>query len=177
VGSSDESSTGGRLAIREAVPGDGPAIAAIHSDNAAYYVELAPDLFRAPDPDGLAEFVDPSPEDNSPASVFLVAQDRSAVVGYLLAELVSPTPTDRYQSSTDLNEVRLFIHALAVLQACWRRGIAGRLVEAAEEWGRERGAAIVLCDTWLESPVSLPFWEERMGYSRRSVRMRKRLDC
>jgi GNAT superfamily N-acetyltransferase len=164
------------VTIREAVPGDGPAIAAIHADNAAYYAGLAPDLFRLPDEDGLAEFADPTPADNSGTSVFLVAEDETGVAGYLFAELLSPGSTDRYQASTDLNEVRLFIEALGVMRARWRQGIAGRLVEDAEAWGRARGATVVLCDTWLNSPVSVPFWEERMGYEPRSVRLRKRLD-
>jgi hypothetical protein len=30
-------------------------------------------------------------------------------------------------------------------------------------------------DTWGGSPVSLPFWEERMRYESRSIRLRKRL--
>ena len=44
-----------------------------------------------------------------------------------------------------------------------------------EQWGREQGAVVVMCDTWLGSPVSLPFWEERMGYSRRAVTLEKPL--
>jgi GNAT superfamily N-acetyltransferase len=71
--------------------------------------------------------------------------------------------------------VRLFIHALSVLRNHRRRGIATALVESAEAWGRDRGATISLCDTWPDSPVSMPFWEERMRYESRSVRLRKRL--
>jgi GNAT superfamily N-acetyltransferase len=56
-----------------------------------------------------------------------------------------------------------------------RRGVATALVETAEAWGRERGATVALCDTWTESPVSLPFWEEHMRYEGRSLRLRKRL--
>jgi GNAT superfamily N-acetyltransferase len=63
-----------------------------------------------------------------------------------------------------------------VLQSHWRRGVATALVLAAEEWGRAGGATVVLCDTWPESPVSLPFWTRRMGYATRPVRLRKRLD-
>jgi len=40
---------------------------------------------------------------------------------------------------------------------------------------REHGATAVLCDTWPESPVSLPFWQQGMGYKPRSVRLRKAL--
>jgi GNAT superfamily N-acetyltransferase len=168
--------TSGSIRVREAVAADGPAIARAHSENAAYYARLAPDLFRVPDSEGLAEFVAPTAEDNSDTSLLLVAELDDEVVGHLFAELFTPGDSDRYQSPVELSEIRLFIQALSVLRSHWRRGVATALVDAAERWGRERGAAVVLCDTWPESPVSMPFWTRRMGYDTRSVRLRKRLD-
>ena len=150
-------------------------IARVHRDSAAYYVGLAPELFRTPDDDGLVEFADPGPDDNSSTRLFIVAEVDDEVVGHLYAELITPGESDRFQSPSDMSEVRLFIQALSVLQIYWRRGIATALVETAEAWGRERGATIALCDTWPDSPVSLPFWERRMKYESRSVRLRKRL--
>jgi GNAT superfamily N-acetyltransferase len=161
--------------VRPAVPGDGAAIARIVRDSAAYYVGLAPDLFRLPDEDGLVEFVDPTAADNSATSLFVVAEVDGEVVGHLYAELISPQESDRFQTPSDLSEVRLFIHALSVLRQHWRRGVATALVEFAEAWGRELGATVALCDKWPGSPVSLPFWEQRMEYRPRSVRLRKRL--
>ena len=136
---------------------------------------LAPELFRLPDEDGLIEFVDPTPDDNSDAKLFIVAEGDEDIVGYLYAELITPEDSDRFQSPAEMNEVRLFVHALSVMQSHWRQGIATTLTEEAEAWGRERGAKVVLCDTWPDSPVSLPFWRERMHYEPRSVRLRKRL--
>jgi hypothetical protein len=43
-------------------------------------------------------------------------------------------------------------------------------------WGRERGALVAVCDTFIESPLSVPFWERRMGYKRRAIIFRNRLD-
>jgi GNAT superfamily N-acetyltransferase len=162
--------------VREAVPGDAPAIARAHSENAAYYAGLAPDLFQVPDDEGLVEFVEPTPADNSETSLLIVAELDGEVVGHLFAELFSPGGTDRYQSPAEMSEVRLFVQALSVLRDHWRRGVATALVEAAEAWGRERGATVALCDTWPDSPVSMPFWTSRMGYTTRSVRLRKRLE-
>jgi len=162
--------------IREAIPGDGAAIARIHRENAAYYVGLDTELFRIPDEDGLDSFADPGPEDNTPTTLFIVAELDGEIVGYLYAELVSPIESARFQSPSDLSEVRLIVQALGVLQDRWRRGIATGLVETAEVWGREHGATVVLCDTWPDGPVSLPFWEHGMGYKPRSVRLRKRLN-
>jgi GNAT superfamily N-acetyltransferase len=163
------------IRIREAGPGDGPAIARAHRENAAYYSGLAPDLFRVPDGEGLVEFVEPTPADNSETTLLIVAELDGEVVGHLFAELLTPGETDRYQSSAELSEVRLFIQALSVLKSHWRRGVATALVEAAEAWGRDRGATVALCDTWPDSPVSMPFWTSRMGYAARSVRLRKLL--
>jgi GNAT superfamily N-acetyltransferase len=147
----------------------------VHRDSAAYYVGLAPDLFRMPDEDGLVDFLEPTPDDNSPTSLLIVAESDDEIVGLLYAELIIPGNEDRFQSPSDMSEVRLFIHALSVLQRYWRRGVATALVETAEAWGRERDAAVALCDTWVGSPVSVPFWERRMSYMPRAVRLRKRL--
>jgi GNAT superfamily N-acetyltransferase len=163
------------LRIREAVPGDGAAIARVHNDSAAYYVGLTPDLFRLPDQDGLIAFLEPASEENSSTSLFIVADIDEEVVGHLLAKLLLPTESDRFQAPSDLSERRLYIQALSVLQSHWRRGIATALVERAEDWGRERGATVAIADTWPDSPVSFPFWRGRMGYKTRSVRMRKPL--
>jgi len=48
-------------------------------------------------------------------------------------------------------------------------------MDAAEEWGRSNGAAIALLDTYVGSPVSVPFYEQRMGYERRALYFRKTL--
>ena len=161
--------------IREARPGDGAAIARIHRENSAYYVGLAPDLFRTPDEGGLAEFLEPGSEANTATSLVIVAENEDEIVGCLYAELLHPDASARFQSNSDLSEVRLFIHAVGVVHGQWRRGVASALVEAAEAWGRERDATVALCDTWMDSPVSIPFWERKLGYVRRSVRLRKPL--
>ena len=44
-----------------------------------------------------------------------------------------------------------------------------------EEWGRSKGAVAAVCDTYSESPLSVPFWEERVGYERRAIIFRKAL--
>jgi GNAT superfamily N-acetyltransferase len=68
---------------------------------------------------------------------------------------------------------RLFIDALLVDQAVWREGTGTALLAAAEAWGRDRGADVVRLDTYAGSPVSVPFYEQRMGYQRRSIVFQK----
>ena len=163
------------MEIRAALPPDGAAIASIFCDGSAYYVDLAPDLFQIPEEDGLLEFVTPRPGEDPETILYLVAEVGSEVVGHLYAELLGPTDPDRFQGNADLAKVRLFIHGLSVRRDHWRQGVATALVEAAEAWGRQRGAVIALCDTWPGSPVSLPFWQRRMNYQPRAVRLRKPL--
>jgi GNAT superfamily N-acetyltransferase len=74
-----------------------------------------------------------------------------------------------------MGERRLFIGLVVVAEAQKRHGIATQLVQAAENWAQDQGVYLAICDTYLGSPQSLPFWEERMGYQRRAVRLRKRL--
>jgi GNAT superfamily N-acetyltransferase len=163
------------LVVRRLRAGDGAGIARIHRENSAYYAELAPELFQVPDEDGLAQFLEPGDDKNSETTLALVAELDGEIAGSLYAHLIAPRDDARFQNVPALGETRLFIDALGARPAHWRRGVATALVEAAERWGRERGATSAECDTWPESPVSLPFWEQRMGYVQRSVRLRKRL--
>jgi len=48
-------------------------------------------------------------------------------------------------------------------------------MEATERWGCARGAAIALLETYVDSPLSMPCYEQHRGYTRRAVRFRKNL--
>jgi ribosomal protein S18 acetylase RimI-like enzyme len=162
--------------IREFRPGDGGALAEISRQNGAYYASLAPHIFRQPDADGLVEFIEGDGEwRDVPENFARVAEVDGQVAGYIEATLQPPMETARWQSQHDLGETRLFIGFVGTGDAFKRTGVATSLVEAAEQWGRERGARAVTCDTWIDSPLSVPFWEERMGYTRRAIIFRKQL--
>ena len=60
-----------------------------------------------------------------------------------------------------------------VTQQHWRHGAGAALLEAAASWGRARGVQIVQLDTYAHSPVSVPFYEQRMGYQRRAIDFEK----
>jgi GNAT superfamily N-acetyltransferase len=161
--------------VRSAQPGDGQAIARNGLESARYYRQLLPEDFRLPDQDGVAEWLDSYLPANGESELALVAETDDQVVGYLEARVEQPMESARFQSDPDLGETRLFINYVVTAPAFWRRGVGSRLVEAAEEWGRSRGATIAICDTHIGSPVSIPFWEQRMGYRRRAVILRKPL--
>lgn len=162
--------------IRAARPGDGAGLARIWLENAGYYVERFPEDFRMPDEDGLTEWLEGLlGREHSEETLWLVAEVDDEVAGYVFAVLHPPDEDARFQMLPDREVTRLWIEALGTANAHQRRGVATRLVAAAEEWGSSRGAVVVGAETYLESEVSVPFWERRMGYRRRSGRFTKRL--
>jgi len=69
----------------------------------------------------------------------------------------------------------MYIDALGVGDAYQRRGLATRLVEKLEQWGRERGATLAATARTWGSPRSVRFWQARKGYRPRSIVMGKPL--
>jgi len=70
-------------------------------------------------------------------------------------------------------QTRVLVDILVVQTAYRRHGIGTHLMEAVEEWARAKEASALLIDTYIESGLSVPFYERRMGYKRRAVRFRK----
>jgi GNAT superfamily N-acetyltransferase len=165
------------VVIREARDDDAAGIATVGQENSAYYVQLAPEYFRLPDEEGLVAFIEKDREWRERSETLaLVAEDDGVIAAYLEASLQFPEDSARWQAQRDLSEIRLLINFVGTADAYKRQGVATRLVQAAEDWGRKRGAAVAICDTFIDSPVSVPFWERRMGYTRRAIIFRKRLD-
>jgi GNAT superfamily N-acetyltransferase len=164
------------LIIREYREGDAVGIVQISRENARFYAKLAPDYFKVPDDDGFVELIETDGGwRDDPANLALVAEVDGRVAGYLEASVPPAVETARWQAQRDLGQVRLAINFVGTGDDFKRRGVATRLVEAAEAWGRSKGAQVTVCDTYVDSPLSIPFWEQRMGYERRAVILRKPL--
>jgi GNAT superfamily N-acetyltransferase len=163
------------IAVRKMRAGDGPALARIHEQMARYYVDLAPSHFAMPVLDGLAEELDAELGGAPTPDVWLVAEIDGEIVGLLMARLIAPEAGAEREIARDLRERRLRIEYVATDETHRRRGVATALVEAAEAHARDRGATIVETWTYHGSALSLPFWTERMGYTERSVNLRKQL--
>jgi GNAT superfamily N-acetyltransferase len=164
------------IIVRTPLTGDGEGLARCWVDAAAYYVKLNPELFQMPDTDGLVQGC----EDwllnaDGETTYSLVAEKKGNVVGFVSATVHRPNEQAAHQFVRDVGLTRLVIDALVVQEAYWRHGIGRRLMNAAEEWGRARGAVIALLDTYSGSPVSVPFYEQRMGYKCRALHFRKTL--
>lgn len=155
---------------------DAEAIARLVIESNAYYSALAPQLFTPLDQDGFAEWIASGSEWlGRPDTFACVAEIDGEFAGYLEASIQEPDENARFSGLRDLRERRLYINSVVTAEAHKRKGIGSRLVRAAEDWARQQGVTLSLCDTYVESPQSVPFWERGLGYSRRSIRFRKRL--
>jgi GNAT superfamily N-acetyltransferase len=164
------------VVVRPARPGDGADLARALTDAARHYVELDPDAFQVPDPDGLAEWFEGLlRRRRSDDEVWLVAEVGGRVVGDVHAHLERPVEDAARQVLRDLGRVCLAVDALGVAAAYRRRGAGARLMDAVERWGRDRGAERAVLSTYVHSSLSVPFYERRMGYRRRSIVFVKRL--
>ena len=164
------------MTVREYREGDAAAIVRISRENARFHAALAPDYFRVPDEEGFAELIENDAEwREAPDNLALVAEVDGEVAGYLEASVHPPLGSATWQAQRDLGEIRMTVNFVGTADAFKRRGVATSLVEAAEEWGRSKGAVAAICDTYVDSPLSIPFWERRMGYTRRAVVLRKPL--
>jgi GNAT superfamily N-acetyltransferase len=143
------------IIVREAQPADAEALARVHADVARYYDERRPHYFDE-------------------GQLRLVAEVEGEVVGALTARLLEPVTVGG--DATGDAEKRLRIDYLATAAASRRAGIGTRLVEAAESWGRRVGATIAETTAFRGSALSIPFWEDRMGYEELPMSLEKRLD-
>jgi ribosomal protein S18 acetylase RimI-like enzyme len=165
-----------QVVVREFRAGDGRPIAQMSRENGAYYARLAPDYFKEPEEAGLVDLIEGDETwRSSPENFARVAEVDGEVAGYIEATIQPPMETAQWQSQRDLSVPRLFINFVGTSDRFKRMGVATQLVDAAERWGREKGARVAICDTYIDSPLSVPFWERRMGYTRRAIILRKAL--
>ena len=101
--------------------------------------------------------------------LWLVVEDGGRVVGGLKARIDRPAAGAERELMRDLGEPILRIDSLAVLEPDRRRGAGTALMSAAEDWARARGATRAFLTTAINSPIAVPFYEERMRYERVSL--------
>jgi ribosomal protein S18 acetylase RimI-like enzyme len=164
------------LSIREPTPVDSEGIAAIYAENGKLHASLDPRYFKEPSRAALADLLRGDREwRKRPDTLALVAEVGGVIAGYLEAELHEPAKLAECQSLRDLSTTRMHINSLGTADAFKRQGVGVALVTAAEDWARQHGATVVTLETWIESPLSVPFWEHRMGFTRQEIVFRKEL--
>jgi GNAT superfamily N-acetyltransferase len=164
------------MVIRDARAGDGAGCARAWSDAGRYITTIDPVIGQVPEAAGLAEWFEAAcASARGPEELWFVAECDGEVVGFVQAVIDPPTAYPHWQLQRDLASSRLVIDSLAVVEEQRRSGVGTELMTAVEHAGRSRGAAVATLDTNLRSFLSMPFYEDRMGYQRHAVIFRKQL--
>ena len=140
------------------------------------YVELDAEAFRVPDAEGLVGwFEEQLREERDDDVLWLVAERERQLVGSIQAQVWRPSTDADRQIMRDASESLLKVDALMVTATARRDGVGTALMEAAEAWGTARGATRAVVISSAHSPTSVPFYEDRMGYTRATIGFSKRL--
>lgn len=157
--------------IRPATIADGEALADIYRSSAHHHAAIDPELYRVPERGAVvAELLEALRAEEDSSVIRLVAVVAGAVVASARVELRSPT------AGSMLRQRAAAWVDVAVLEGHRGGGIGSRLMEAAEDWGRRRGATLMMLDASAANVDALRFYEQRHGFRLRGVLMMKPLD-
>jgi lactoylglutathione lyase len=160
------------VTIRPAVSDDADGIARIFLESAEYHTSLDPERYSSPEVGTIsARYRDgrQHPEEMAGMTLTLVAENRHEIVGFIDARLEqSPDPMHREITYCHIAE-------FAVRSRYQKQGIGGRLLRAAEEWGRSKGAQFASLEYHTANTRASSFYQQRMDYRPASIIGIKRL--
>jgi GNAT superfamily N-acetyltransferase len=169
---SSESADLAAIEIRPAVPKDADGIARTFLESAEYHAELDPERYSIPAFETISSRYREGrqhPSDAGGKVTTLVAELNGEILGFIDARLEqSPDAMHREM-------IYCLIAEIAVSRGHRRQGIGGRLLRAAEEWGRLLGAEFALLEYHAANARASLFYQERMGYRPASMQAIKRL--
>ena len=159
------------VTIRPAVPEDAEGIARVFLESAELHAQLDPERYCVPELGAISERYRLGRQHPSPAtgaSVTVVADLGGEIAGFVDARLErSLDPMDREM---------LYCHVAEIAVSSRRRsqGLGEQLLEAAEEWGRQRGAEFASLEYHAANARAGAFYQERLGYRVASLTAIKR---
>ena len=165
-----------KIRLRRVRDSDADDLAQAWRDQGEVYAALDPQAFTVPPPDGLGPWlVDGLASQADPDHrLVLVADVDGRALGFIVAAVVPPHDSADRQTHRDLASPRVRIEALAVRRAHWRSGVGTRLVEAAENWARNRGAASIGVQAFVLGPAR--DFLDALGYVPQATVLGKRLE-
>ena len=147
--------------IRPAAAADAAGIARVFIESAEHHAALDPARYFVPDAQSIVEryregrqHAARSPEE----VVTLVAILEGKVVGFVDARL------DRPLDAMHRDLLYCSMTEIAVAASARSKGVGGRLVEAAEAWGRARGAELACLDYLVANTRAATFYCASRGY-------------
>ena len=147
--------------IRPATVEDAAGIARVFIESAEYHARLDPDRYWVPAFDTVvAQYRDRGRRLLNPDgdAITLVAELDGQVVGFVDARL------DRSADLMHGHFTYCHIAEIAVGVDHQSQGVGDRLLTAAEDWGRRRGAHLASLDYLAVNTRASVFYQRRMGY-------------
>jgi ribosomal protein S18 acetylase RimI-like enzyme len=160
------------ISVRPAVSGDANAIARTFLESAEYHARLDPERYSAPALETISAHYREGrqhPPEADAECITLVAEQNDEIVGFIDARLErSPDPMHREMIYCHIAEIAVSLRSRNL-------GIGGRLLRAAEEWGRRQGADFAYLEYHAANTRAGEFYQRRMGYCVASITAMKRL--
>jgi ribosomal protein S18 acetylase RimI-like enzyme len=156
-----EASSPVAITIRPAVSEDANGIVRAYLESAEYHAGLDPERYWVPEVEAISARYREGrqhPPEAGGEVITLVAELSGEIVGFVDARLDrSPDPMHREITYCHIVEI-------AVSRRRQNQGIGGRLLEAAEDWGRRQGAEFASLEFLATNARAGEFYQRRMGY-------------
>ena len=160
------------ITIRPAVSEDADGIARTFLESAEYHARLDPERYSAPAIAAISTRYREGrqhPQQAVGKDTTLVAEFSGEIVGFTDARLE--------QSLDAMHRELTYCHIAEIAVSCryQNQGIGGRLLRAAEDWGRRQGAEFASLEYHAANTHAGLFYQQRMGYRAASITAIKRL--
>lgn len=158
--------------IRPATARDADGIARTYLESAEHHAQLDPERYSVPAAEAIPAHYREGrqhPPGANATAITLVADLSGEIVGFIDARLEqSPDAMHREMTYCHVEEI-------AVGGRYRNQGVGGRLLKAAEDWGRRQGATFASLDYHAANTHAAEFYQRRMGYRVAAVTVIKRL--
>jgi ribosomal protein S18 acetylase RimI-like enzyme len=167
----DEAPSSTAITIRPTLPQDADSITRIYLESADYHASLDPERYWVPEVEAIAARYREGrqhPPGAGGEALTLVAELGGDIAGFVDARIThSPDPMHREMIYCHVVEI-------AVRRRHQGQGVGGRLLRAAEDWGREQGAELASLE-YLAANTRASAFYQRSGYRAAAITAIKRL--
>lgn len=158
------------LRIRPAIAEDADGITRIYLESAEYHAQLDAERYFVPAAgETAARYREGKQHSSDEDAITFVAELGGEIAGFVDARIDrSPDPMHRDLTYCHIVEI-------AVDTRHQSRGIGAQLLQAAEDWGRGKGADFASLEYLVANAGAAEFYQRRMGYRAAGVLAIKRL--